>query len=207
LIVVHVDIADVRVNAAGIVELGVRGALPTISLATLEQLTTDATLRTVLFEGARPLASARKREAVDIPADTRFAVLARDLGCRFPGSADPASWCDVHHARHREHGGDHDPTNLLGLSRRFHTISHEHGWTLRVDPGDGAVHATRKGRTYTSLPPGTLLSQARDAPSQGPRGRAAPRARGTPDRAASDCSGSDPPDQLGMDLPDPDLPF
>jgi hypothetical protein len=173
-LLVTVDLADVRVNTAGTVELNVRGVLPTLSLAVLEQLTTDATLRTVLFDGARPLAAAAKRGAATIPADTRLAVRLRDRGSRFPGDRDPIGWTDLHHIVHQADGGDHDPDNLLAVTRRSHRNVHDNGWTLTLDPRTAMVTASRRGRSYRSLPPGTPLTRPADTrpPGRAHRGRA-----------------------------------
>lgn len=158
LLVAHVDLSQLQRRADGTVELAVRGGLPRVTAATLEALAASGDVRAVLFDGARPLATTRKVRADAIPADTRFAVRARDLGCRFPGSTDPLAHTDVHHMVHREHGGDHDPQNLISLSRRFHTLSHHHGWRLKISPGTGIVTARRLHRAWRSLPRGTQLA-------------------------------------------------
>jgi hypothetical protein len=191
-VVTRVDIADVRSNAAGMVELNVRGAvLPTVTAATLEALATDATLRVVLFDGATPLATSAKLALNDPSADTRFAVRTRDQRCRWPGSTDPIGWTDLDHLHARADGGTHHPDNLVSLSRRAHRWKHLYGWKVTIDPHDGAVTITRHGRSYRSLPPGTQLSHPRSTgppgttgpPGSGPSGgpRAAPRTRGDPD--------------------------
>lgn len=164
LLVAHVDLSQLQGRADGTVELAVRGGLPRITAATLETLAASGDVRAVLFDGAQPLATTRKVRADAIPADTRFAVRARDLGCRFPGSADPLAHTDVHHMVHREDGGDHHPQNLISLSRRFHTMSHRHGWRLKISPDTGMVTARRRQRAWRSLPRGTPLA---DRPEPG----------------------------------------
>jgi hypothetical protein len=227
--VVHVQLADVHPASAGHIALNVRGALPAITLATLDQLATDATLRTVIFDGARPLATAQKRQAARIPADVRFAVLARDRGCRFPGSRDPAGWTDIHHTIHQADGGDHHPDGLVAFARQSHTRTHTHGWTVTVDPDNGAVTISRRDRTYTSLPPHTPLSRAApdrppdrgDAsgpPDSRPRARPTPGSRGEPPPTASPTGAAAKPrttprrtpaatDGSGSSDDEPPLPF
>ena len=159
LLVAHVDLAQLSRRPEGTVELAVRGGLPRISAAALEALAASGDVRAVLFEGARPLAVTGKVKADTIPADTRFAVRARDLGCRFPGSADPLGHTDLHHMVHREQSGDHHPENLVSLSRRFHTLSHRHGWRLKISPDSGLVTAHRRHRAWRGLPRGTPLAE------------------------------------------------
>ena len=146
-----------------------RGPLPRITARLADSLADDADIRAVVFDGARPLAVSDKLTAATIPTKTRVAVQARDRGCRFPASADPAGHTDVHHLIHREDGGDHHPDNLALLSRRHHTLVHQHGWTLELEPDSGQITATRRGRTWRTLPRGTPL---------------APPGRADPDRPA-----------------------
>lgn len=162
--VVSVDLSQVETHPDGTVQLNVRGRLPRICTATLESLVRDADVRAVLFDGARPLAVGRKVLTADIPAATRSAVIARDRGCRFPGSSDPVGHTDVHHAVERHRGGSHDPDNLVLLSRRHHTLVHRAGWQLSVDPTSGVVTAARGNRRWRSLPRGTLLAPPRSDP-------------------------------------------
>ncbi len=161
LLIAHVQVADLTASAAGTVELNVRGPLPRITARLADGLAADADIRAVVFDGARPLAVSDKLTARSIPTKTRIAVQARDRGCRFPGSQDPVGHSDVHHLVHREHHGDHHPDNLALLSRRHHTLTHTHGWTLALEPDSGQITATRHTRTFRSLPRGTPLAPPR----------------------------------------------
>jgi hypothetical protein len=174
-----VQIGDVQVNAAGTITLNTRGALPSITLRTLEALSTDADLRVVLLDGARPLATSAKLRLTDPSADTRFAVQARDLACRWPGSNAPIGWTDLDHLHPRADGGSHHPDNLVSLSRRPHRWKHTYGWQTTLDPDTGAITISRRDRTYRSLPPGTRLSTATGPPDTRPPGTGPP---GTQDR-------------------------
>jgi 5-methylcytosine-specific restriction endonuclease McrA len=48
----------------------------------------------------------------EIPTRNPRAVKARDHGCRFPGCGRSSRWTDIHHIKHREHGGTHEIENL-----------------------------------------------------------------------------------------------
>lgn len=157
LFVVHVDLADASAAGAGLVEVGVRGPLPSLTARTIEAMTSDADLRAVLFDGQRPLAVSAKLTASTIPAKTRIAVGARDRGDRFPGSRDPYGHCDLHHLHQRAHGGDHHPDNLVALSRRHHTLVHRHGWRMTLDADTGGGH-------HPPGPPPIPLPAARHPP-------------------------------------------
>ncbi len=199
-LVVHVRHGDIHPNAAGQIELHTRGALlPSITAATLAQLTRDATLRTVIFDGATPLATAAKRTALDVPGDVRFAVAARDGGDRFPGSSDPLRWCDLHHLVERNQHVDHHPNNLAHLTRRNHVLVHRHGWAARIDPATGALTIERRGKSHTSLPPGTPLARAPDQRPPPPTSR--------PDRATRWTRSKSGPRPGPAPPSDRDLPF
>ena len=60
-----------------------------------------------------------------IPAAVRRSVWARDRGrCRVPGCRATRN-LDIHHLKHRAHGGDHHPSNLLVLCSGHHKLLHD----------------------------------------------------------------------------------
>ena len=71
--------------------------------------------------------------AESIPAGIRNAVTLRDRHCRFPGGCNqPASACDVHHVKHKKHGGKTSTTDCVLLCFFHHQIViHQ----LGLDPG------------------------------------------------------------------------
>jgi hypothetical protein len=109
LVDVLVDLTQVTVNAAGTVELHVKGALTTLTARSVEALVEDAGLHVTLFDGKRPLASSKLRRAPAIPTVIRRVASLRDRGDRMPGS--------------RGKGGDHHPDNVLRLRPRWHHSS------------------------------------------------------------------------------------
>jgi hypothetical protein len=95
------------------------------------------------------------RAARDWPVDLANAIATRDAGCRWPGCAAPASWCDIHHVQPWEAGGATDIDNGVLLCRRHHQLLHaRRGWQLELLP-DGTVELTHPtGRTQRSQPKG-----------------------------------------------------
>ena len=96
--------------------------------------------------------------ASTIPPGIRNAVILRDRKCRWPGGCNqPAAACQVHHVRHKAHGG---PTSLqdcvLLCSYHHQVVIHRWGWTLVLNP-DGTTTACNPDRTkvlYSHGPPG-----------------------------------------------------
>ncbi len=84
----------------------------------------------------------------DVPAAIRNAVKLRDRRCRWAGGChQPASACEVHHVRHKGHGGETSLENCILLCHHHHQVMiHRMGWTLIRDP-DGATTAWNRDRT------------------------------------------------------------
>jgi hypothetical protein len=86
--------------------------------------------------------------ATTIPPGIRNAVILRDRRCRWPGGCNqPAAACEVHHVKHKAHGG---PTSLkecvLLCSFHHQVVIHRWGWTLVLNP-DGTTTAWNPDRT------------------------------------------------------------
>ena len=86
--------------------------------------------------------------AESIPAGIRNAVTLRDRHCRFPGGCNqPASACDVHHVKHKKHGGKTSVKDCVLLCFFHHqVVIHQWGWTLVLNP-DGTTTAWNKDKT------------------------------------------------------------
>jgi hypothetical protein len=181
----------------GRIETNLHGIPPTIEAGLVEILATDADVRAVLFDGKRPLAVSTQVNAADTPAKTKFAVRARDMGDRFPGSTDPTVDCEIHHIRPRSNHGDHHPDNLITLGRRRHRpLIHQRRWRQHLDPDTGIYTIQRAGRTFRSLPHTTPLQ-----PDPGPPD--------PPDTGSDGDGGLDPPrlwDHHPPPNPPPDPP-
>jgi hypothetical protein len=76
-----------------------------------------------------------------IPASIRRAVLLRDKGCAWPRCGRPAVYCDVHHLRHKQDGGETSVANCVALCQFHHDVCvHRRGWLLILHP-DGTTEA------------------------------------------------------------------
>ena len=86
--------------------------------------------------------------AETIPAGIRNAVLLRDRHCQWAGGCtQPAGACEVHHTRHKAHGGKTSVKDCVLLCPFHHQIViHRWGWTLVVNP-DGTTSAWNKNKT------------------------------------------------------------
>ena len=77
-----------------------------------------------------------------IPESIRKAVIARDKGCAWPGGCNrrPAA-CDVHHVKHKKHGGKTSVRDCVMLCQYHHDICiHRLGWEIELLP-DGSTRA------------------------------------------------------------------
>jgi hypothetical protein len=88
--------------------------------------------------------------AETIPAGIRNAVTLRDRHCRWAGGCNqPAGACEVHHTKHKAHGGKTSVKDCVLLCSFHHQIViHRWGWTLVVNP-DGTTSAWNKDKTKT----------------------------------------------------------
>ncbi len=82
----------------------------------------------------------------------RRAAVVRDGGCVFPGCDRPPGWCDVHHNRLWEEGGETDLDNLSLLCRRHHVFIHANGWWIAVQRPRGRPVVFRPDGTVFRLP-------------------------------------------------------
>jgi len=91
-----------------------------------------------------------------IPWYIRRAVLLRDRKCAWPKCGRPAVYCDVHHLRHKEDGGETSLDKLVLLCQYHHDVCiHRRGWQLILHP-DGTTEARSpdgKQVLYSHAPP------------------------------------------------------
>jgi hypothetical protein len=76
-----------------------------------------------------------------IPAHIRRAVLLRDRACAWPRCGRTAVYCDVHHLRHKQDGGETSVAGCVLLCQYHHDVCiHRNGWQLTLHP-DGTTEA------------------------------------------------------------------
>ena len=128
-----------------------------ISVETALRLSCDADIETVVTddEGNVKHLSARQRL---VRGALRRQVEARDdHRCQVPGCGRRAR-LEVHHLRHRAHGGQSKLPNLTLLCRFHHHRLHEGGWTSVRTP-DGLEFHDPHGRCIRARPPTTAGDQ------------------------------------------------
>jgi Domain of unknown function (DUF222)/HNH endonuclease len=106
----------------------------------LRRLCCDAGVIPIVLGGAgQPLDVGR--QARTVPDGMRRAVTARDRGCAHPGCTRPPTWCEIHHIREWELGGDTALSNLVMLCSTHHREIHSSEWSVRIAP-DGLPEFT-----------------------------------------------------------------
>ena len=77
-----------------------------------------------------------------IPDSIRKAVIMRDKGCAWPGCNRRPAACDVHHVKHKKHGGKTSTRDCVLLCQYHHDICiHRNGWNIELLP-DGSTRVT-----------------------------------------------------------------
>jgi hypothetical protein len=85
-----------------------------------------------------------QRATSTIPPATRRQIFERDgYRCRFPGCRSTRN-LDIHHLKHRAHGGDHRSGNLGTLCGGHHVLNHDGVISISGD-ADGDLVFTRNG--------------------------------------------------------------
>jgi hypothetical protein len=146
-VVIHVE-ADVLAHddTGGRCEIDGGPAIPP---ETARRLACDASIVWMLDDATgRPLNVSSRSPS--IPPALRRAVHARDNGCAFLG-CDDQRFTDMHHIRHRQHGGHNELGNLVELCWFHHRLVHEGGWTLLHDDS-GSLRAVDANGEFLAAP-------------------------------------------------------
>lgn len=101
-----------------------------LSLETTRRLACDASVVTVLEDGAGNVLNAG-RKTRSIPPAIRRALKIRDRGCRYPGCCE-SRWVDGHHIQHWCEGGETSLDNLVLLCRYHHRLLHQGLFSIEV---------------------------------------------------------------------------
>lgn len=149
LVAVHIDARDLQAAAGTPV-----GRLPDGELlphAVVTRLLCDGRLMGVLRDGARPLDLGRSTRLVS-GAQRRALEAVDGRRCRFPGCRHSRG-LQAHHVRWwGRDGGPTDIDSLVLLCPRHHTVVHEQGFVLRLDPDRQLCVVTAEGRAVPQVP-------------------------------------------------------
>ncbi len=109
----------------------------------------------------------------------RNAVMAIYPTCVIPGCDVPSQSCDIHHLVEWHLGGATEPSNLVPLCARHHTLCHLQRWTIDVEDTDDPTTrpATALGRSPNSRRPRVIVHRPGVSPLSAAtrwRSRAAP---------------------------------
>jgi hypothetical protein len=130
-VVVTIGLQDLRQGVGfGTLDTGER-----ISAWALRRLACDAELVPgVLGSRGEILDVGRAQRLVTAVIFT--ALVLRDRHCAFPGCRRPPIACDAHHVVSWLDGGLTSLDNLALLCRAHHTLMHNSGWRMRINPHD-----------------------------------------------------------------------
>jgi 5-methylcytosine-specific restriction endonuclease McrA len=150
-----VTVAEIFVDASMAAEsFGEQGATvssgPRVGPNTLSEILCTGKIRVIVTDGDKPISYSDLGEA--IPPHIRSYVLWRDQGqCSIEGC--PSRYrLQPHHIVERQHGGSHDPDNLITLCWYHHHIAiHQLGMT--IDPSSPTHRRRVIGPKTTTGPP------------------------------------------------------
>lgn len=131
-----------------------------ISHALARRVLCDAAVRRLVVDSAGlPLEVGRATRQWSVAQ--RQALLALHGGCVLPGCDRPGSWTEIHHVTWWRNGGRTDIDNGAPLCRPHHTLVHQPGWALTLDPMTHEVTITTPdGTILTGVPSGPTVDVA-----------------------------------------------
>lgn len=94
----------------------------------------------------------------------RKALRSRYSGCPISGTSFID--CEIHHVKFWEDGGPTDLANLVPISRRWHHLVHDGGWSLRITSDRTLVLHRPDGSFYREVPPPDPLVKPEGGHSQ-----------------------------------------
>ncbi|WP_344363801.1 DUF222 domain-containing protein, partial [Arthrobacter humicola] len=120
--------------AGGVRETGALLFTGPVTASTVRKIACDADIIPVLLGGEGRILDIGRASRL-FPPHLRKALIARDLGCAFPGCAIPAPWCEAHHITYWSRGGTTGTENGALLCSHHHHLIHKEAWTIRVRTG------------------------------------------------------------------------
>lgn len=129
-----------------------------VSPATALRLLCGADVEALLHRAEHPVGVTDRRALVR--GRLRRHVLLRDGTCRYPDCTRAAA-LDVHHVRHRHHGGTNHTNNLVSLCAYHHRLVHEGGWRISGNPDHGVLtFISPAGHRVSTAPSNPLVGTA-----------------------------------------------
>jgi hypothetical protein len=123
-----------------------------VTASTAQRLACDADLQTVFTDDNGNVTSLTRRQRLVRGTLRRNVELRDNHQCQMPGCGRRAN-LDVHHLRHRAHGGESKLPNLTLLCRFHHHRLHEGGWTAERTPDGLEFHDPHGRRICARTPP------------------------------------------------------
>ncbi|WP_237563227.1 HNH endonuclease signature motif containing protein [Arthrobacter sp. H-02-3] len=105
-----------------------------VTASTVRKIACDADIIPVLLGGEGRILDIGRASRI-FPPHLRKALIARDLGCAFPGCTIPAPWCEAHHITYWSRGGTTGTENGALLCSHHHHLIHKEAWTIRLRTG------------------------------------------------------------------------
>ncbi|WP_237563469.1 HNH endonuclease signature motif containing protein, partial [Arthrobacter sp. H-02-3] len=105
-----------------------------VTASTVRKIACDADIIPVLLGGEGRILDIGRASRI-FPPHLRKALIARDLGCAFPGCTIPAPWCEAHHITYWSRGGTTGTENGTLLCSHHHHLIHKEAWTIRIRTG------------------------------------------------------------------------
>ncbi|WP_456509747.1 DUF222 domain-containing protein [Arthrobacter sp. TE12231] len=105
-----------------------------VTASTIRKIACDADIIPVLLGGEGRILDIGRASRL-FPPHLRKALIARDLGCAFPGCTIPAPWCEAHHITYWSRGGTTGTENGALLCSHHHHLIHKEAWTIRIRTG------------------------------------------------------------------------
>ncbi|HET7387889.1 MAG TPA: DUF222 domain-containing protein [Nocardioidaceae bacterium] len=116
---------------AGLLDTGER-----LSASAVRRLACDADIYPIVLGSRSQILDVGRSQRL-VPLALWLALIARDRHCCFPGCRRPPIACDAHHIRHWVDGGPTCLANTCLLCARHHTMVHNTGWDIAINPVDG----------------------------------------------------------------------